>query len=215
MKNTELNMEFFEYDNIRGRLRVKLLNEADNAEAVRDAVFERAGCGYILVPYITCALSGSGFDGIRVTKDLAQAFGYDTGILMKDALDNTQRLAPAGLDDLRDVFRSIGPGFPAPQDVAPFFVLSNSDHLFGAAALFYPGTLEMIFRRIGGNYFVLPSSIHEMVILKDVGDCDARSLAEMVKSVNEKEVDPREQLGNKVMYYDAKKGSLSVVAEAV
>ena len=66
---------------------------------------------------------------------------------------------------------------------------------------------------VGGDYFVLPSSIHEVLILPDHGQIPVKDLLMMVKEVNEAEVLPEEQLGNKVLHFRADLQKLQVAAE--
>ena len=57
---------------------------------------------------------------------------------------------------------------------------------------------------IGGDYYVLPSSIHETLIVPDTGLHDVNELEAMVKEVNETQVAPDEILSDKVQHYDNK-----------
>ena len=66
---------------------------------------------------------------------------------------------------------------------ASLYVLSNEDSFFGAAALFYPGMLERLTILMGGAFYVLPSSIHEVLLLP-VTDGDAQKLADIIKTAN-------------------------------
>ena len=65
------------------------------------------------------------------------------------------------------------------------YVLTNSEGAYGASALFYPGVKEKVSEVIGGDYYVLPSSIHEVLILKDTPDLDSKELVQMVKELAE------------------------------
>ena len=54
---------------------------------------------------------------------------------------------------------------------------------------------------IGSDFYVLPSSIHE-TLLVPIGNMDVSGLLQMVKEVNEAEVELCDQLSDKVQYYD-------------
>ena len=99
------------------------------------------------------------------------------------------------------------------NDLVPFKVLTNEMGCLGAAALFYPNQMEKIAASLGGNYFVLPSSIHEVLILPDDGNLNYMELEQMVKEVNETTVDRKDQLSNNVYYYDSKDRIFSSAAE--
>ena len=83
-------------------------------------------------------------------------------------------------------------------------ILTNEQALFGAGSLFYPGLLDDIASQVGGNFFVLPSSVHETIILSDDGMTDRKALESMVQEINEMVVAPEDKLSDYVYHYDAK-----------
>lgn len=66
---------------------------------------------------------------------------------------------------------------------------------------------------LGGNYFVLPSSIHEVLVMPDYENLNYMELEQMVKKVNETVVDINDQLSNDVYYYDSKERLFSLASE--
>jgi len=110
--------------------------------------------------------------------------------LFETALDNSSAYDRATLFDLSEVFQSatgdcenlLESSTAAPLP-ASLYVLSNEDSFFGAAALFYPGMLERLTILIGGAFYVLPSSIHEVLVLPVTGG-DAQKLADIIKTAN-------------------------------
>ena len=82
-------------------------------------------------------------------------------------------------------------------------VLTNEQALYGAGSLFYPQMMDQIADRMGSNYFVLPSSIHETLILVDNGDVDREALESMVQEINGMAVAPEDRLSDHVYHYDA------------
>ena len=88
------------------------------------------------------------------------------------------------------------------------YIATNSDSVLGAGVIMYPGFLKKAAKVLGGNFYLLPSSIHEFLFLPDTGDCDYENLNDMVKTINENEVTLREQLSDRVLYYDCRKEEL-------
>ena len=60
---------------------------------------------------------------------------------------------------------------------------------------------------------MLPSSVHEVLIMPDDGHTNAKDLAMMVRDINEHEVSPEERLGNKVLYFRTDLQKLQVAAD--
>lgn len=55
---------------------------------------------------------------------------------------------------------------------------------------------------------VLPSSLHEVVLIPEKEGMEPQSLEGMVKEINQKYVDREDFLSDKVMYYDKEKEQL-------
>ena len=63
------------------------------------------------------------------------------------------------------------------------------------------------------SFYILPSSIHETILVPDSGQYTPHELQEIVKSANRTVVERKEFLSDSVYYYDRDTGMLSVVAE--
>lgn len=83
------------------------------------------------------------------------------------------------------------------------YVVSNTETLNGASAVFYPEFMDQAAKELGGNYFILPSSVHEMLFLPDDGNMKSAELKEMVTSINADVVSPADRLTDSVYHYDA------------
>lgn len=81
-------------------------------------------------------------------------------------------------------------------------VLSNHKRTYGAACILYPGVLEKISGK-GGNLYIIPSSIHETIILPYNEVYSVEELKEMIHEVNSAHLAPEEVLSNSLYYYDS------------
>ena len=90
------------------------------------------------------------------------------------------------------------------KESSRMYVLGNERKLFGAAAMFYDGVLEEFSDKIKKSFFILPSSVHEVILLPDDGIRKAEDLWEMVCEINATQVEPEEVLTNAVYYFSIK-----------
>lgn len=88
------------------------------------------------------------------------------------------------------------------------YVLTNCQRMYGAAAMLYPGELEKFAEQKKCSFFILPSSVHEVILLPDRGEKDRKFLQEMVQEINESFVEKEEVLSDSVYYYDRDKKEL-------
>ncbi len=92
------------------------------------------------------------------------------------------------------------------------YILTNHRRRFGAAEILDKKTLRRIADKVGDGFIVLPSSIHETIILppKDAKKYDG--LAKMVREVNDTQVDREERLSYHVYVYSRDEETLRIVA---
>lgn len=91
------------------------------------------------------------------------------------------------------------------------FVLTNSCRSFGAACLLYPDIMDIIGRLMGESFYILPSSIHELILVPYSKGLGKLEMEEMVKEVNETQVKDEDQLSEQVYFYDKKEKKLFVL----
>ena len=85
----------------------------------------------------------------------------------------------------------------------PMYIMSNPIKMNGAATMAYPGVIRNFAETIRKNLYVIPSSIHEVILVPESGTEDT-NLNDMVAEVNHTQVDPKEVLADHVYYYDRK-----------
>ena len=86
----------------------------------------------------------------------------------------------------------------------PMFCLTNESKMNGASLLLQEDIRKQIGECLESNYFVIPSSIHEVLIIPDNGIFQVSELNAMVQEVNETQVERQEQLSDKVQFCDGK-----------
>ena len=98
------------------------------------------------------------------------------------------------------------------KDTVPMKVLTNDKRIQGAACVLYPGILEKISEESRKNLFVLPSSVHEVILLEDTGEENPEDLKRMIYEVNRTNVAAEEVLSDSLYYYDRKQKNLRIIS---
>ena len=198
---------FSDYEAAKDRLFIRVTNKEVNADVLADMphkeVEDLAITYHVLVNH-----DQSGIASAPITNDLLRHYGVTAEQLHEDAVANSQRMLPAQLDSMQNMlFGMMEPDAAdtlrdEPYPGSTMLVLTNNVQLNGAAALFYPGMMDQAAERLGGNFIVLPSSTHEVIMVPADG-ADFRSLEQMVKDINRSQVAPEERLSDHVYHYDA------------
>jgi hypothetical protein len=91
----------------------------------------------------------------------------------------------------------------------PMYVMTNGERTFGAISILYSRVLEKISHYFQSDIYILPSSIHECIIVPFCDRYTKEELAIMVKEINETQVATEEVLSNKVYIYSRQSKELS------
>lgn len=195
------------YETAKELLTIRLVGIEENGQWLKDKLWEPMG-DFAKVYYIEVMTDTAGRYASAITQSHLQLWGVAKEQVMTDAYKNLRAQKPF-FNSFFSMTQKTEEGKPAEDGVkVPFYVLSNEEKQYGAVMIAIPELLKLIGDVLRRNYYVLPSSIHEVLIVPEDPLIDAAMLYTMVKEVNEKEVDARERLSDKVQYYDREKEEL-------
>lgn len=127
---------------------------------------------------------------ILVTNKMLNAYGISAAQLHDDALEAASHSCPATLRNMNEVIHNMARQ-TAPS---PMWVASIENGQNGACVIQYPHFLDDAAETLGGSFYVLPSSIHEVLLLADDTSPSLSELENMVRTINQAEVAPEERL---------------------
>lgn len=123
------------------------------------------------------------------------------------AMANTPRLLPVSFHSMEHVLRKFSLWEQAEAaDQPPMYVLTNVRMFLGAACLFYPKVLPSIRNAVQEDFYIIPSSVHECIILPMSDAYEKRELEKIVYEVNLTQVPEQEVLSNYVYFYQKRTG---------
>lgn len=94
-------------------------------------------------------------------------------------------------------------------------VLSNERAIDGAALIADSKVMKGVREKIGEDFYILPSSIHEVLILPKSGADEVEELKEMVRTINQEQIPLQDQLTNNVYEFDGKEIKIAGVLETL
>ena len=185
-RNTQVDIDFInDFENVRPLLRARLYNKATKADIFRSA----APYGFndlIIVPYIENVIKGG---SIKVTNGLLKVWGISADEVMDIAEENAKN--DVDVKSMLDMLMEYGHNElenPDPE-MPQMIVVTNGARCFGAYGII--AKLDE-FKDKFGSFTVLPSSVHEVIVVNQIDD----AMNAMVNEVNDTQVDVEEQLSN-------------------
>lgn len=198
---------FENWEQAKTRMCFKLIHKEKNREML-------AGIPYMelldlaIVFYCLIGRDSEGQASVLVENRLMEHWGKSAKDLYDAAKKNTPYLFPYEFESIEQVLaRKMGIPEELLTQILPMerksgmHILSNNSGVNGAASILYNGVLKSIADRLGSDLLIIPSSINEVLILKDNGSFSISEITEMVKEVNTKEVEPEEVLSDHAYRY--------------
>lgn len=158
----------------------------------------------------------NGTASVPITNDLMKSWGVDADILHKLAVLNLPNLIPSTFQSMSEVLsdmlgenndaEDILAGVSSQDDV--MFVLSNEKKMYGASALLDKEMMQKIINKFE-SFYILPSSVHECLIVRASAEMDVNMLTAMVQDVNAGQVAVEDRLSNHVYRYTTEEGLVS------
>ena len=131
------------------------------------------------------------------------------GFLMEEFLESTKENMEQALDNAEKEYQKL---FGGQADAVPeIYVISNELRIQGAAVIFYTDVLERFAAEKDSDLILLPSSVHEWLVLTEASAGEIRGLEVMVRDANRQVVLPEEILSDHVYKYILKKRELKIV----
>ena len=214
-----IDMGFFRsFEKVRDRICYRLVSRERNEGLLQEMPYvgflDMAICFHYA--YHDNAL---GAGTIPIHNSHMELWGTSIAELHGLARNNTERLFPWRCQSMAEALADMaGPdgslegtaGLDWSPEEVPMKILSNARRVHGAACVLYPGVLERLAWKEGRDLYVIPSSVHEMILLPDIGAQQPMELKEIIREVNRTQVDPAEVLSDSLYRYSRAEGRLSI-----
>lgn len=174
-----------------------------------------------------------GIGTIRITNEHIEHWNITLEELTEIARINTPNLLPASIRSMNDVILDILNKEMETQDLGnssndeneienmlnqmkqdtahDMYVLSNTKGINGASCLLYPEVVKELADELNTDFYLLPSSIHEIILVKDNGQIDKNALREMVLDVNDTQVADEEILSDSIYFYSREREAITLL----
>ena len=200
-------------DEVKDHITCKILNADMNQDYLSNKP-HRLVEDLAVVYYIDLGGDESGHMSAPITDHLLDNYGINILELDQIAMDNlacseiefktmrevlVEMMFPDGFDE-NDPRAAM---LPPEEEIPSMYVLTNEDKMNGANAILDSKTMEDISEKIGGDFYILPSSLHEVIILPNTPGMDKDMLENMVQDINAGQVAPEDRLSDHVYMYDS------------
>lgn len=164
-----------------------------------------------------------GIGTIRITNEHMKHWKTRLKELHELAAENTMRLFPECIRSMEEVIRSMlieelpGKESELTEEMSETFmnsssannkmyILTNQKGINGASCLLYANVLHDFSERFQSDFYVFPSSIHELILVPTSDHKSSKEYSDMVREINATQVAYEEVLSDRIYYYSREKG---------
>ncbi len=192
------------FENASEKVIAKLVNYEKNKYQLEDIPHARIG-DLAVTYHLFINEQNNRLASIRLTNENISRTGMDPTQLFETAIRNTAALFPPVIKRMEDILFDILNSKETPDLCMPLapdmYVLTNEQGLNGALCLLYDGLLDSLSDKLGTDFYILPSSIHELILLPETTDLNIDSLNRMVREVNLTQVPDEDILSDHAYLY--------------
>lgn len=205
-----------EFEDVKDMLQIQVVEANRNMDRLKDLIYKPLDEGMVMLAYVVVKENDDGSYRFALTKSIADSFNYDIDKVFDAAMANSMEKNAPVVSDMMSMLMHMGEaGYSNPlkddfriNEGENMYILSNSSGVMGASALYYPDVKERIADALGENYYVLPSSMHEVIIVPESAGIEIEHLRAMVRDANRSVVDSKDVLSDKVFMYDRENNRL-------
>lgn len=181
----------FSYEKVKEKIVYKVVQRESNEELLKEVPYETF-LDLALVFYVLLEATPFGNATLLVKNEHLKEWGVEKEELLRAAEENTPRMLPLRFEKLTNFM----------------YVMTNQPQNLGACAVCYPDACKKAREIIGENFYVIPSSIHEMILIPESYGLNRVQLEMMSGEINSEDVEKEEVLSGNVYYYSGKEERL-------
>lgn len=221
-----------DFDKVQERIVLRVVGFEANKEQLLN-------CPYIMLQDMAItfrwlvSMEPCGIATVQITNKEQKKWGVSLEDLYTLALENTRRIFPPQIkplgsmlvgyleevvesgsmdkEQVDEVQEEIAEYIASESSQPPLYVLTNTIGINGATCIVYKDILEEFSARLGYNLYILPSSIHELILIPDNGEFDPKEMHKMVHEANTTVVCPGDVLTDSVYYYNRAEATLKKI----
>jgi hypothetical protein len=196
---------FTDYEKAKDRIVLRLVSYERNEKLLQSIPHKRF-LDFAVIFYCLLESNATHQAGILIYNHHLGIWDVDSEELFQTALCNSPHLLEYELFNLQDILKEVlcETKDTCTDNLFPIYALSNRHHTYGAAVILYPGLLASLADSFDKDLLIIPSSVHEVLLLPSDEIPDAGYYSDMIREVNETQLADEEVLSDHAYFYSRK-----------
>ena len=207
----EVTQKLMNYDAVKESLQIRLCDTQENQERLANLAHTEHS-DFSATYHVNLQETEEGTASMAVTQDLLETWGVSVDQLHQDALAADMNRNPMFCDMgsmMESMMFGAEPknlldGNPDQGAGMGMYCLTNGVNIDGAGLILQGNLMQQIGEIVGGDFYILPSICHEVIVVPETVDIELKELSAMVQQINRTEVSREDRLSDHVQHYDRK-----------
>ena len=218
----DMIIDVFDWNKVSSRIYPIIMSKKMNSKLLKNLVYttylDFAVCYTVRLNEIIGDTNDDAIVSIRVKDDMLKMWGISEEELHNKALVNMKNDG-YNIKSMATVIKELMFNCDGCCDCtieeienveSEMYVLTNRSKIRGATGILNQELLEQFAEQCESNFYILPSSVHEVILLIEGESMDVGELNEMVRQINEDQVPREDVLEDHVYYYDREERKIKI-----
>lgn len=204
----------FSWEEFRDNVFLRLINQEKNKELL-ETIPHRKFLDLAVVYYYSVHIGDDVQGSMVITNEHLNLLKITEEELYDTAKNNGEKFQPVRIRCMEDLLyelgRKMGVEVLKTETEQPIlYVMTNTKSMFGAVSMTFAEELECFSMQIENNFYLLPSSVHELILVPECEKFCQEYFKSMVQEINATQVDATEVLSDNIYFYDKETKHLSI-----
>lgn len=205
-----------DYQQLKDKITLRLVNAKANLPDLAVVPHRKVEDLAVIYQISLFNVREQGEASVKITNTIMNHWGVDEPTLNELAMKNTKELLPPEFCSMEEIMRELLQSDASVEEQETgMYVLTNKNKIYGAGLILYPEVLDMVSETLKKEFYILPSSVHEVIIVPKKRDMEPKELGQMVREINHTVVDRDEILSDRIYEYDKEAKAFHQVKESI
>ena len=202
--------ELMKWENVQNSIELRLVN-TDRNKVLLASSPHRDFFDLSLVYYVAVNSRASA----RVQNHLMQNWGVSEEELFNAGCKTMREKHPVRVRTIVSAMQNMIPCFAIepPEDAVPLYMLGDSSEPFLSSAIVYSDAVKELAVKCQTDIYIIPSSVHELLLMPKCSGVDEMSILQMVWIVNRTQVSEEDFLSDNIYVYHYESGEFDIIRQ--
>ena len=208
----ELSMDnLMDFNLAKVNVTLKIVNAKMNSDLLSKVPHRRFHDLAVLYRYVVCddEKFGGGYS-VLIDENIQKKWNISEEQLYSIAYENTLMVFPPTIENIKNVLEQMCDCNMGAEEV-PMYVLTCQMQSFGSVGILFNDVLAAFAQKIDNDFYILPSSVHELILVPKSDDFNPKDMQSTVREINATQVRAQEVLSDSIYLFDREKGTVEWV----